>query len=70
MAQNLYFTVGNAVVIVQVVTELPTPTEGLRGRLVLLNGGTGVSDMLYICIKNDVDAYVWFDLTNISSVGF
>jgi hypothetical protein len=42
-----------------VVTALPSPAVELRGRLVLLAGGTGVADTLYVCRKDATDAYVW-----------
>jgi hypothetical protein len=45
--------------ILPVVIALPPPEARLRGRLYLLAGGVAVADVLYLCVKNNLDAYVW-----------
>lgn len=39
--------------------SLPTPTLALRGKIVLIHGGTGVADEVYICRKNSAGTYEW-----------
>jgi len=41
------------------VDTLPTPSAKYRGKMVRIEGGTGVADKLYICIKDELDNYVW-----------
>ncbi|MFH1714573.1 MAG: hypothetical protein ABH857_00035 [Elusimicrobiota bacterium] len=40
-------------------TALPSASVNYRGTLYLLQGGTGVTDKLYLCMKTDTDTYVW-----------
>lgn len=39
--------------------SLPAATEGNRGQFFTVEGGTGVADQVYVCIKDDNDDYVW-----------
>ena len=39
--------------------ELPVADISYKGKLFLLEGDTGVSDILHVCIKDETDAYVW-----------
>ena len=43
-------------------TVLPTPAVGLRGQLFLLLGDVGAPDTLYICAKDYLDNYNWFEV--------
>ena len=49
--QNAYFKMANS--------TLPTASSTHRGRMIRVEGATGVADGLYICEKNASDAYVW-----------
>lgn len=40
-------------------TSLPTAQAALRGALVRIEGGTGVADGVYVCVKDATDAYDW-----------
>ena len=40
-------------------SKLPNPSTDYRGKIIRIEGGSGVSDMLYICKKNAVDNYEW-----------
>lgn len=39
--------------------SLPAATEGNRGQFFTVEGGAGVADQVYVCIKDDNDDYVW-----------
>jgi hypothetical protein len=41
------------------LTSLPTPGAGQRGRIVFIQGGTGVADGVYVCRKKADDTYEW-----------
>jgi hypothetical protein len=41
------------------VSELPLPSVEYRGKFFLLLGGVEVADKLYVCIKNELDEYIW-----------
>jgi parallel beta-helix repeat protein len=45
---------------IQVVSSLPTATSTLRGTTAILQGGTGVPDTMYVCMKLGDDTYDWF----------
>jgi hypothetical protein len=45
-----------------VVITLPEATSALRGVMVLLEGGEGVADVVYVCRKGDDDEYEWATL--------
>lgn len=53
-----YFDVDGTVV-VRNFAVLPTADASQRGKLARVEGGTGVSDHIYLCIKNAANAYVW-----------
>lgn len=38
---------------------LPVASETYRGQVRTVEGGTGVADVHYICLKDDLDAYSW-----------
>ncbi len=40
-------------------STLPTAGEALRGTIYTLQGGTGVTDKIYICAKTSADTYLW-----------
>lgn len=40
-------------------TTLPMGQEVLRGALVRIEGGAGVKDGVYVCVKDATDAYIW-----------
>jgi hypothetical protein len=44
------------------VTALPTASVERRLQLLVLDGGTGVADIVYVCIKNASDTYEWLAL--------
>ncbi|QDP42877.1 hypothetical protein HWC53_gp212 [Bacillus phage vB_BmeM-Goe8] len=44
------------------VTSLPTADVNQRGRIIRTEGGTGVADAVYICIKKADDTYDWAQL--------
>lgn len=41
------------------VGSLPSIWDGLRGKVVMVQGGSGVADQLYIAVKNSADGYEW-----------
>lgn len=41
------------------VTSLPTPSATHRGRMLRVEGGTGVADALYVCQKDAAGTYSW-----------
>lgn len=38
---------------------LPTASASYRGQIRMVQGGSGVADALYVCVKNAANAYVW-----------
>jgi hypothetical protein len=44
------------------VAGLPTASADFRGFLYRVEGGVGVADALYICIKNATDTYEWHQI--------
>ena len=50
-------------------TELPTAAEAYRGKIFTLTGATGVADLYYVCIKDELDAYNWVDVNAAGSGG-
>lgn len=40
-------------------TALPAATSALRGRSFFLQGGAGVADKAYVCVKTATDTYTW-----------
>lgn len=45
-----------------VASSLPAAAQGLRGQVYLVQGGVGVADSLYICVKMSNEAYEWKEL--------
>jgi hypothetical protein len=43
-------------------STLPTPDSTYRGKIIRIEGGTGVADKLCVCLKKSDDSYGWFDL--------
>lgn len=41
------------------VRALPTPELRVRGQQLRVEGGVGVADHLYVCVKNAADVFVW-----------
>jgi len=46
------------------VTELPTASATYRGVMVRVEGGSGVADRLYVCVKSSSDAYSWVQVAS------
>lgn len=44
---------------VAMVDALPAADASLRGRMLLVLGGAGVADVVYVCRKDATDAFVW-----------
>lgn len=42
--------------------ELPIADISYKGKLFLLEGDTGISDKMHVCIKDETDEYVWKEL--------
>lgn len=42
-----------------IVVTLPEATSSLRGVMVLVEGGTGAADAVYVCRKDADDEYEW-----------
>lgn len=40
-------------------TSLPTASATFRNTMAIVHGGTGVADVLYICLKSAADTYSW-----------
>lgn len=38
---------------------LPTPSAAYRGKMIRVEGGAGVADSLYMCMKSAADTYSW-----------
>lgn len=51
------------------VTSLPTASSSYRGAIYKITGANGSTDGVYMCIKDDTDAYVWRELTAAASSG-
>lgn len=45
------------------LSELPIADETYRGEIRILQGGAGVADVVYMCIKNSSDEYEWKEVT-------
>lgn len=45
-----------------VASSLPAAAEGLRGQVYFIQGGSGIADKLYICVKNVNAVYEWKEL--------
>ncbi|MGC5328355.1 hypothetical protein [Brevibacillus sp. SYSU BS000544] len=45
------------------VEVLPTADASQRGRIVIVTGGTGVADVIYVCVKTSSDSYIWKQVT-------
>jgi hypothetical protein len=45
------------------VTSLPTASSSYRNAIYRITGGAGVTDGVYVCIKDETDTYVWRDIT-------
>jgi len=48
---------------VSVVTVAPTAVVADRGKLIILDGGTGVADVVKICVKGADNAYSYKTVT-------
>jgi len=46
------------------VSALPTPEEAYRGHMIRVEGGAGVADKLYICMKTATDTYTWVEVAS------
>lgn len=44
------------------VSALPTASADYRGMMIRVEGGAGVADAVYICVKNAADAYEWHQI--------
>lgn len=44
------------------VLNLPTASEAYRGQMIRVEGGTGVSDKTYMCMKSASDTYSWVQI--------
>jgi len=58
-----YFRADGGINIRDIVT-LPSASVSLRGVIYRVQGGTGVSDHVYICQKDATDTYVWVQMDN------
>jgi len=47
---------------IEIVTSLPTADSSRRGQIVVLDGGSGNPDKVYICLKNSSDSYEWVQI--------
>lgn len=46
------------------VTSLPTADASYRGKKIRVEGGAGVRDRTYECMKSDSDTYSWVEIAN------
>jgi len=46
------------------VTSLPTADATYRGKMIRVEGGAGVADKLYVCMKSASDAYSWVQVAS------
>jgi len=44
--------------------SLPAPSATYRGRMIRVEGASGVADKLYICMKNTDDSYSWIEVAS------
>jgi hypothetical protein len=44
------------------VSEMPTASEALRGKMYILQGATEEQDARYICLKTEADEYAWAEI--------
>ena len=43
---------------------LPTPSADYRGKMIRVEGGAGVADKLYMCMKSAADTYSWVQIAS------
>jgi len=46
------------------VASLPTADSSYRGKIIRVEGGAGVADKLYVCMKSASDAYSWVQVAS------
>jgi len=46
------------------VASLPTAGAGYRGKMIRVEGGSGVADILYMCMKKADDTYGWIQIAS------
>ena len=44
---------------------LPDAAESYRGQFFTVEGGEGVADKIYVCVKDDSDNYVWREVSTV-----
>jgi len=44
--------------------SLPTPSSYYRGKMIRVEGGAGVADKLYCCMKKADDTYAWVQIAS------
>ena len=59
----------NSLIATGIGVSLPTPSESYRGQFFTTLGGIGQKDRTYVCVKNELDVYIWLD-TVAFSFGF
>lgn len=52
----------NTPIIIDTTGTRPLADVSLRGAIFLERGGAGVADLLYMCMKNDLDEYNWIQI--------
>jgi len=57
VTQAGYLKLGN-------VSSLPTASASYRGMVIRVEGGAGVADKLYICMKSATDTYSWIQIAS------
>lgn len=48
---------------ISVVAEAPTAVATDRGKIIILDGGTGVADIVKVCVKGTDDEYSYVTVT-------
>ena len=48
---------------ITVVAEAPTAVEADRGKIIIIDGGEGVADIVKICVKGTDDKYSYGTIT-------
>jgi hypothetical protein len=55
-------TVNLTAILVTSVSSLPTATAAYRGVIAIVQGGNGVADALYQCMKSATNTYSWVSI--------
>lgn len=56
---GLYRHLAKRLPYIERVPSLPTAGKAYRRKIVVVEGGAGVADVVYVCLKSAADTYSW-----------